>query len=149
MVGIIDLLENFKASCYYQRRLKKVQEKALRHPENLFIQVRLGDLLTKLKKKKEAIGVYERAAEQFIQKNLFAHAIALKKIIFRLEPPKDDGEQMNLLDKLYEQMLIYSGKASIAEEPADLQTASPPSRSSEKGRGELQLEPKAILLSAS
>lgn len=107
MLGIMELPGNFKASCYYQRKLKKVQEKALRHPGNLFIQVRVADLLTKLKKKKEAVGVYERAAEQFVQKNLFAHAIALKKIIFRLQPPKDDWEQMNLLHKLYEQMLIY------------------------------------------
>ncbi len=126
MVSIMDLLEKLKVSLYYQKRLKKIQERASLNPENLFIQVRMGDLLAKLKKKKEAVFVYELAAEQFIQRNLFAHAIALKKIIFRLEPPRDDGEQMNLLDRLYNQMLIYREKASIAEEAAALQTASPP-----------------------
>ena len=128
MVSIMDLLEKLKVSLYYQRRLKKVQERASLNPENLFIQVRMGDLLAKLKRKKEAVAVYELAAQQFIQKNLFAHAIALKKIIFRLEPPRDDGEQMNLLDRLYDQMLIYREKASIAEEAAALQAASQPHR---------------------
>jgi len=128
VVSIMDLLEKLKVSLYYQRRLKKVQERASLNPENLFIQVRMGDLLAKLKRKKEAVAVYELAAQQFIQKNLFAHAIALKKIIFRLEPPRDDGEQMNLLDRLYDQMLIYREKASIAEEAAALQAASQPHR---------------------
>ena len=130
MVGIMDFLEDFKASWYYEKRLKKIQEKALLHPENLFLQVRLADLLAKLKKKQEAVGVYELAAQQFIQKNLFAHAIALKKIIFRLEPPKDEGEQLNILDKLYEQKLVYREKTSIAEEATAPKTASSSSRPS-------------------
>src|SRR5512134_3347387 len=118
MVGIIELLEEFKASWQYEKKLKRVQERALRHPENLLIQVRLADLLTKLRKKKEAVSLYELAAQQFIQRNLFAHAIALKKIIFRLEPPKDDGEKMTILARLYEQMLIYRETTSVAEEAA-------------------------------
>jgi len=130
MVGIMDFLENFKASWYYEKRLKQVQEKAFLYPENLFLQVRLGDLFAKLKKKQEAVGVYELAAKQFMQKNLFAHAIALKKIIFRLEPPKDEGEQMNILDRLYEQMLVYREKASIAEETNLPQTTAPSTRPS-------------------
>ena len=59
--------------------------------------------------------------------DLLAHAIALKKIIFRLEPPRDDGEQNNLLDRLYDQMLIYREKTSIAQEAVALQTVPPPS----------------------
>jgi len=149
MVGIMELLENFKASWYNEKRLEKVQEKALLQPENLFIQVRMGDLLAKLKKKKEAVSVYELVAQQFIQKNLFAHAIALKKIIFRLEPPKDDGEQMNALERLYEQMLVYREKTSIAEKATPPQAPAPSSRPSEKKRGGLQLEPRAFSPSAS
>jgi hypothetical protein len=68
-------------------------------------------LLAKLKRKKRP----SSELAWFIQKNLFAHAIALKKIIFRLEPPRDDGEQKNLLDRLYDQMLIYREKTSIAQ----------------------------------
>ena len=149
MDSIMDLLGKLKASLCYQRRLKKVQERALLYPENLFVQVRMGDLLAKLKRDKEAVVVYELAAQQFIQKNLFAHAIALKKIIFRLEPPSDDGEQLSILDRLYEQMLIYREKSSIAEEATPPQTPLPPSRPSETRRGGLHLEPRAISPSAS
>lgn len=127
MVSIMDLLKKLKFSLDYQKRLKKVQERASLNPENLLNQVRMGDLLAKLKKKKEAVVVYELAAQQFIPKNLFAHAIALKKIIFRLEPPRDDGEQNNLLDRLYDQMLICREKTSIAQEAPALQTVSPQS----------------------
>ncbi len=137
MVGIMELVENFRASWYYERRLKKVQEKAFLHPENLFLQIRLADLFAKLKKKKEAISVYELAAEQFIQKNLFAHAIALKKIIFRLQPPRDDGEQMEILNRLYDQMLVYRVKTSIAEEAKAAEPTPPPSHAPRKEKGEI------------
>ncbi len=148
MVGLMELLGDFKASRYYEKKLKTVQERALLHPENLFAQVRLADLLAKLKKKQQAVGVYELAAQQFIQKNLFAHAIALKKIIFRLEPPKDAGEQMKTLQGLYEQMLVYRDTTSIAEEaasqaPHPSPSPSPSPHPSETKRGWLRLEPKA------
>jgi aryl carrier-like protein len=68
MVSVMDLLEKLKVSLYYRRKLKKVRERASLNPENLLIQVRMGDLLAKLKKKKEAVTVYELAAQQFIQK---------------------------------------------------------------------------------
>ncbi len=142
MVRIMSFLEHFKASWYYQRRLKKVQEQALRHPENLSFQVQIGDLLVKLKRNKEAVGVYELAAQQCIQRNLFAHAIALKKIIFRLEPPKDDEERKKILGRLYEQMLIYKEKTPKADETALPESET--SRPSEKGWGDLRLEPRAI-----
>ena len=133
MVGIMDFLEDFRASWCYEKRLKEVQEKALLYPENLFLQVRLADLLAKLKKKQEAIGTYEHAAQQFIQNNLFAHAIALKKIIFRLEPSKDHGEKMNILNRLYEQMLNLREKTSGEEKetPADPVTVLPTLRKGE------------------
>ena len=149
MVRIMHLLEDFNAFRWNQKRLKKVQEEALKQPENPFTLVRMGDLLAKLKKKKEAARVYELAAHQYIQKNLFAHAIALKKIIFRLEPPMDDGEAMKILDRLYEQMLVYREKASIEEEATPPQSPAPPSRPAEKRGGGLQLEPRAIPQSAS
>jgi hypothetical protein len=144
MIRIKDLLENLKTSLYYQRKLERAQERASLTPDNLFIQVRLGDLLAKLQKKKEAVAIYELAAQQFIQKNLFAHAIALKKIIFRLEPPADSGEQMEILNRLYEQMLVYREKTSKADEALAPPPESPRRQPVEKGRGGLRLEPRAI-----
>jgi hypothetical protein len=44
-------------------------------------------------------------AQEFIQKNLFSQAVALKKIIFRMDPSRDPGEKAVILDRLHEQML--------------------------------------------
>ncbi len=144
MVGFMDILEGLRASRHYQKKLAKVQEEALHTPDNLFIQVRLGDLFAKLKKNREAVAAYELAAQQFIQKNLFAHAIALKKIIFRLQPPRDNGEQMEILNRLYEQMLVYREKSSEADEALAPPPEPPLPRPAENSRGGLRLEPKAI-----
>jgi len=144
MGRVADLLENVKASLCYQKKLKKLQERVSSAPDNLFVQVRLGDLLAKLKKKQEAVAVYEAAAEQFIQKNLFAHAIALKKIIFRLEPPRDGGEQMEILNRLNDQMLSYREKCSAAEEAAPKAPEPPRPRPVEKERPGLRMQPQAI-----
>ena len=114
MLEIMNRLGDFKASFYYKRKLEEIQEKASVNPENLLFQVRIGDFLAKLKKRTEAIGVYEQTGQKFIQKNLFAHAIALKKIIFRLGPPGDNGEQALVLARLHEQMLELREKALIA-----------------------------------
>ena len=93
MINIMDRFEEFKKTLIYKRKLKNIEEKALSNPENFIFQVRIGDFLMRLRKRKEAIGIYERAAQRFIEKRHFAQAIALKKIIFRLEPPHDKAEQ--------------------------------------------------------
>ena len=105
MHKIINRWGDFKTTFYYKKRLEKIQEKASGNPDNLLFQVRIGDFLAKVRKTKEAIEVYEQTAQKFIQKKLFAHAIALKKIIFRLEPMPKNGEQALILERLYDQML--------------------------------------------
>ena len=116
MLEIMNRLGNLKATFDYKRRLEKMQEKASVNPENLLFQIRIGDFLARLKKKAEAIAVYEQAAQKFIQKNLFAQAIALKKIISRLEPARDDEERTIVLLRLYQQMLEMREKALISEQ---------------------------------
>ncbi len=114
MLEIMTRLGGFRAAISYKRKLEEIQEKASVNPDNLLFQVRIGDFLAKLKKKTEAIAVYEQTAQKFIQKNLFAHAIALKKIIFRLEPMYDTEEQQLVLGRLYDQMLKYRERTSDA-----------------------------------
>ena len=58
MGRINGLLENFGFSSEYQKRLKKVEERALLEPDNLLIQVRRGDLSVILKRKKGLIIIY-------------------------------------------------------------------------------------------
>ena len=108
---IMNVLENAK---FYRRchgRLKDFRRKSLRHPDDLLIKVRIGDSLAKLKKDKEAVAVYEETAMEFMEKNLFAHAIALKKVIFRLAPPKDERDREEILAGIYRRMQMYQEQA--------------------------------------
>ncbi len=106
-----DLLENVKIYRRCQARLKNFRRKSLRHPDDLLIKVRIGDSLAKLKKRKEAVAVYEETAMEFMEKNLFAHAIALKKVIFRLDPPKDERDREEILAGIYRRMQMYQEQA--------------------------------------
>jgi hypothetical protein len=98
-------LWEFKRNWLYKTRLEILQRKASMNPQNLIFQVRIGEFLAKMNRTKEAIEVYERTAQEFIRKNLFAQAISLKKIIFRTDPFRNAGEQAVILDRLYIQML--------------------------------------------
>ena len=120
MFEITNGSEDFRGTLGYRRKLGEIQEKALAHPENLLFQARIGNFLAELKKKAEAIAVYEQTAQNFIKENLFAHVIALKKIIFRLEPRRDDREQKLVLARLHEQILEYREQTSnLGQEPSE------------------------------
>ena len=105
MVRIMGRLWEFKKAWFYKMNLKRMQAKASRNPENLTLQVRLGDFLVKLNREKEATEIYERLSQQFLQKNLYLQAIAMQKIIMRMNPVRDKGEQSLMLAGLYKEML--------------------------------------------
>jgi tetratricopeptide (TPR) repeat protein len=147
MPTILNRLWEIKKNGGYKTRIERLQQKAAGNPQNLIFQVRMGDFLTKLNKTKEAIAVYERAAQEFIRKNLFAQAIALKKIIFRMDPFRDAGDQAVVLGRLYEQMLASKTEAKKIE-TENLQGTSPPPTSkplkiSQTLGSVMRLEPKA------
>jgi tetratricopeptide (TPR) repeat protein len=105
MPNLAEKLKDFIKTLIYKQELKKIQKKALFDPENVIFQVRIGDLLVKLRKRKEAIDTYEQAAQQFIEKKLFAHAISLKNLITRLEPRQDKVVQDLVIAGLFDQMM--------------------------------------------
>jgi len=72
----------------YEEELKEVREKAAREPKNLRLRLRIGDLLEKLGKRTEAIEAYRAVAEEYARKGLLIQAIALHKLILRLDPTK-------------------------------------------------------------
>jgi hypothetical protein len=125
MPTIMNHLWEFKRNWLYKTRLEKLQRKASINPQNLIFQVRIGEFLAKMNRTKEAIEVYERTAQEFIRKNLFAQAISLKKIIFRTDPFRNAGEQAVILDRLYIQMLDSQTEAQKIEAET-LQGTSPP-----------------------
>jgi hypothetical protein len=81
--------------------LNSLQEKARQNPQNCQVQVRLGDLLTKMGKKTAAIEVYHTAAEKFAQQGFMIEATAMSKLIMRLDPLQKEIQQK--VSKLYGQ----------------------------------------------
>ena len=81
-------LERLFSGGKYEQELKEAQQKAAREPKNLRLRLRLGDLLEKRGKREEAIETYQAVAEEYARKGLLIQAIALHKIILRLDPTK-------------------------------------------------------------
>jgi cAMP-dependent protein kinase regulator len=73
--------------------LSSLQEKARQNPENCQVQVRVGDLLTKMGKKEAAIEAYCKSAENFAQHGFIVEAIAMSKVIKRLDPLAEEIEE--------------------------------------------------------
>ena len=88
-----DLLEKIKRTEYHppsQKELERLCKIIANKPENLQTVIRLGDLLLKLGKRDEAIEAYTKAAEKYAHKSLFKQAIAVNKVIMRLDPTHKD-----------------------------------------------------------
>jgi len=72
----------------YEKELKELEQKVAQDPKNLRLRVRIGDLLEKLGKRTESIGVYQTVAEEYAKSGMLIQAIALNKLILRLDPTK-------------------------------------------------------------
>lgn len=81
-----------------EKELKRLKEKLQDEPQNIHLRVKIGDLLLKMGYRQEAIDAYHQAAIQYSQNGQLIQAIAMDKLILRLDP----------------------GQAKIHEELADL-----------------------------
>ena len=93
--------------------LNSLQEKARQNPQDSRVQVRLGDLLTKMGKKKAAIEAYYKAAENFAQHGFIVEAIAMSKVIMRLDPLA--GEIVQKVSELCRKRETLKGKKNTLE----------------------------------
>jgi hypothetical protein len=93
--------------------LNSLQEKARQNPQNCQVQVRLGDLLTKMGKKEAAIEVYHNVAEKFAQQGFIVEATAMSKVIMRLDPLQREIQQK--ISKLYTEWEALKEKKSTLE----------------------------------
>ena len=75
-----------------KKKLQKIRRTVAENPDNLNSLIRFGDLLAKLGEKEEAVRIYHYAAEKYAHKNLYKQAIALNKIIVRLDPAQEESE---------------------------------------------------------
>ena len=97
--------------------LNSLQEKALQNPQDSRVQVRLGDLLTKMGKKKAAIEAYYKAAEYFAQHGFIVEAIAMSKVIMRLDPLAEEiVQKVSELCRKWEALKEQKSKLEIDPE---------------------------------
>ena len=85
----------------YEKELKDLEQKVAQDPKNLRLRVRIGDLLERLGKRAESIEAYRAAAEEYARSGMLIQAIALNKLILRLDPTK--SKIHNQLAELYAQ----------------------------------------------
>ena len=93
--------------------LNSLQEKARQNPQNCQVHVRLGNLLTKMGKKKAAIEMYHQAAEYFAQQGFIVEATAMSKIVMRLDPLQRGIQQK--VSRLFAQWQALQEEKSILE----------------------------------
>jgi len=80
--------------CYtkgqWAQALESYQRICEKDPENLKLLRRVADLQARLKHTDEAIGTYRRVAEAYAHGGFLVQAIAIQKIILRLDPSAED-----------------------------------------------------------
>ena len=97
--------------------LSSLQEKARQNPENCQVQVRVGDLLTKMGKKEAAIEAYCKSAENFAQHGFIVEAIAMSKVIMRLDPLAEEiVQKVSELCRKWEALKEQKSKLEIDPE---------------------------------
>jgi len=93
----------------YGKELKDLQQKAAKEPKNIRLRIRIADLLEKMGRRSEAVEAYRNASEEYARQGLLIQAIALNKIILRLDPSKT---------KIHDQIAdLYAQWGRAGEEP--------------------------------
>jgi CRP-like cAMP-binding protein len=98
----------------YEKELKELQKKSGQEPKNLRLLVRIGDLMEKMGKRGEALEFYGRASERYARGGFLIQAIAVNKVILRLDPA-----QSQIHDHLAE---LYAQWGVVMEERMRRQT---------------------------
>jgi cAMP-dependent protein kinase regulator len=92
----------------YEKELKDLQKKVKQEPKNFYLQVKMADLLEKMGKRGEALETYRSVSEKYSQNGFLVQAIAVNKVILRLDP-----SQTQIHDQLAE---LYAKREMAQEE---------------------------------
>ena len=111
MAGFFDSLFSGGKS---EKELKDLQKKVTKEPKNYYLLVKIGDLLAKTGKRAEALEAYRNASEKYSQNGFLVQAIAINKVILRLDP-----SQSQIHDQLTE---LYAKREMAAEEGVERET---------------------------
>jgi CRP-like cAMP-binding protein len=102
------LLRGLFSGGKYEKELRELKRKAVQDPKNHRLQVRIGDLLERMGKRREAMKIYRRVSERYARNGFLIQAIAVNKVILRLDP-KETG----IHDQIAE---LYARWGNAAEE---------------------------------
>ncbi len=64
-----------------EKDLAELQRKAAQEPNNYYLLIKIGDLLEKMGRRKEALQAYRQASDKCTQKGFLVQAIAVNKLI--------------------------------------------------------------------
>ncbi len=104
-------LEGLFAGGKQEKELKELQQRILQNPKNYHLLVRLADLLEKKGRRPEALTAYRHASEQFSRNGFLIQAIAVNKVILRLDPSQ--SEIQDQLATLYAERGIAAWEESV------------------------------------
>src|SRR5512134_244688 len=85
----------------WKKALESFQAHCADEPDDLRSRLRVGDLLDRLGRKKEAVEVYREVAEAYAGKGFFPQAISVYKIVLRVDPSQEEARDR--LDQLARQ----------------------------------------------
>src|SRR5208337_380509 len=86
-----------------KRALDNYQKHCAQEPEDIRSCVKIGELLERLDRKKEAVEVYRNTAEAYAKDGFLLQAISLNKMILRIDPSA--REINDQLAKLYQERI--------------------------------------------
>ncbi|MBP1715104.1 MAG: regulatory subunit-like protein [Deltaproteobacteria bacterium] len=105
-------LEGLFAGSKQEREVRELQQKILQNPKNYHLFVKLGDLLEKKGRRDDALEAYREASSRFSRGGFLIQAIAVNKIILRLDPSQNQIQEQ--LANLYAERGISSREGSGA-----------------------------------
>jgi CRP-like cAMP-binding protein len=80
------------------------------NPEDLEVQVHIGDMLRKVGREPESLVRYKYVLSEYVKKELFIQAIALGKLILKLDPEDEETTQvLKDLSAQRENLLVRNG----------------------------------------
>ena len=86
-------LEGLISGSKPEKDVRELQQKILQNRKNHHLLVKLGDLLEKKGRRAEALEAYREASERFSRSGFLIQAIAVNKIILRLDPSQNQIQE--------------------------------------------------------
>jgi CRP-like cAMP-binding protein len=106
-------LEDFLSGSKQEKEFRELQQKILQNRKNHHLLVKLGDLLERKGRRADALEAYRAASARFSVDGFLVQAIAVNKILLRLDPAQGQIEEQ--LAALYAERGIAGAKGNVGE----------------------------------